>query len=119
MGGERAKPDAVRWNAEHDARMASMRVVWLVACPALAPGVCAFSWRGQEAKSGQKSSQEQNQNEEGTKSRGCSKVCHRQPVDGEADRTDLGLELHVGTLGRSVRAARGRAGLPHLVRVKG
>ena len=34
MGGERAKPDAVRWNAEHDARMASMRVVWLVACPA-------------------------------------------------------------------------------------
>ena len=113
MGGERAKPDAVRWNAEHDARMASMRVVWLVACPA--SGAFARSVGvGEEAKSGQKTLRK-----EGTKSRGCSKVCHRQPVDGEADRTDLGLELHVGTLGRSVRAARGRAGLPHLVRVKG
>ena len=59
MGGERAKPDAVRWNAEHDARMASMRVVWLAACPAS----CAWTWFarsvgvGEEAKSGQKRAQ--------------------------------------------------------------
>ena len=45
MGGERAKPDAVRWNAEHDARMASMRVVWLVACPALGLRVLLASAR--------------------------------------------------------------------------
>ena len=56
-------------------------------------------------------------------SAGWSKVRHRHPIDGEADRTDLGLYLRVGvalrgTLGRSVRAARGRAGLPHLVRVR-
>ena len=67
MGGERAKPDAVRWNAEHDARMASMRVVWLVACPAS----CAWTWFarsvgvGEEAKSGQKTCARKEQNHVG------------------------------------------------------
>ena len=50
MGGERAKPDAVRWNAEHDARMASMRVVWLVACPASAPAFARAVGADEEAK---------------------------------------------------------------------